>query len=188
MYSSSTDLNVRLQRLGFTPEDLAANRSGVLTERQQQEVAYRQRIYVKNGRIAMLVMWGGFSLLIVGWQVVSLLTGSLTMERFTAELPYVGIALAGMTGCFGFAFIWGLIGGRDLMNGKISVVEGRARVRVREIPGRYQNYPRCEVKIGGRTFLLAERNQFDVFEDGVSYRVFHIRFRPLHIILSAEVL
>src|SRR5690606_14106384 len=109
MYSSSTDLNVRLQRLGFTPEDLAANRSGVLTERQQQEVAYRQRIYVKNGRIAMLVMWGGFSLLIVGWQVVSLLTGSTTMERFTAELPYVGIALAGMTGCFGFAFIWGLI-------------------------------------------------------------------------------
>lgn len=188
MDSPSIDLNARLQRLGFTPEDLAANRNGRLTERQQQDVAYRQRVYVRNGRIMLLVMWVGFVLLIAGSQVVALLSGSTTMERLTADLPYLGLAVLILSSLIGFGFLWSVFSGRDLMNGKISSVEGQARVRMRRLPGRYRNYPRCEVKIGGRTFLLVDQNLFDAFVDGVRYRVFYIRYRPLHVILSAEVL
>jgi hypothetical protein len=188
MTTLSYDLNARLHRLGFSLEDLATNRSGLLTERQQQEVAYRQRIYVRHGRFVILIMWVGFTLLIVGSQIVQFLSGSKTLDSFNAELPYVGLALLILSGIVGFAFLWSIVSGRDLTNGTISSVEGQARVRVRPIAMRYRTYMRCEVKIGRRTFLQADENQFDAFVDGVSYRVFYIRYRPLHVILSAELL
>jgi hypothetical protein len=188
MHSSSIDLNAHLQRLGFTPDDLVANRTGSLTERQKLEVASRQRIYVRNGRFVTLIMWLVFVLLIVASQVVPLISGNKTMESFNHELPYIGLALLILSGIVGFALLWGVISGRDLTSGKISSVEGKARVRIRRLPGRYRDYPRCEVKISGRTFLLPDQNQFDAFMDGVDYRVFYVRYRPLHVILSAEVL
>lgn len=188
MTTSPTDLNARLYTLGFTPEDLAANRTGSLSERQRGEVAYYQRIYVRNGRFVMLIMWVGFALLIVGSQVLPLLSGSKTIDSFNAELPYVGLALLILSALVGFALLWSVFSGRDLMNRTISSAEGQAQVRVRPIAMRYRTYLRCEVKIGGRTFLLADQNQFDAFVDGVSYRVYYIRYRPLHVILSAEVL
>lgn len=44
MTTSPIDLNAPLRQLGFTPEDLAANHAGSLTERQRSEIVYRQRI------------------------------------------------------------------------------------------------------------------------------------------------
>lgn len=177
------DLNARLNRLGFTPEDLAANRADLLTERQCVEVAYRQKIYVRNGRIMLLILWSIFAVLIV-----PLLLGSKDIDTFNAELPSAGLALLLVSGLAGFAFIWGSGSARDLISGKISHAEGRAKVRIRTPGGCYKDYPRCEVKLGRRTFLLADRDQFNAFVDGTPYRVFYVRNVPLHVILSAEVI
>lgn len=188
MTTSPIDLNAQLRQLGFSLEDLAANRSGSLTERQRDEIANRQTIYVRNGRFMLLVMWLGFATVIVGFQLVPLLLGSKSLDSFNAELPYIGLSLLILSGLMGVALVWSIIGARNLMSGTIRVAEGQAKVRIRTLPGRYKHYPRCEVKLGGRTFLLVDRNQFDAFVDGVGYRVFYIPFAPLHVILSAEVI
>ncbi len=174
-------LNERLARaLRFTPDDLRANQERRLTDDQRVLVCSKRRSYVRNGGIALALMWAIFMLLMI----VSVIAQGLKPQ----DLRVLPFALGFITLIFGSVGIGGRIYARDLIREHISAVDGRATTKVARYVSRYGSGVNYELRIGRRKFLLTSESELSAFETGALYRVYYIRYAPLHILLSAEAL
>ena len=178
MSSTLTDRAART--LGFTSADLRANQQGRLTESQRDLAQSKYRSYVRNGLIALLVMWLIFTALLVG----SLIAQGSQPEDMRV-LPYV---IGAMTAIFVLVGIGSLWHGRDLRDGRVRSVEGVAKTKVATYQGRYSRSTGYELTIGGQKFRLISQMELAAFQNGSHYRVYYIRYAPLHVLLSAESL
>ena len=174
-------LDERLQsRLHFSLDDLNANRENRLTDHQRLLVRSKQRAYVHNGSIALGVMWAIFVALMIGSVI-----GQGAKPEDMRVLPYVLLA---MTIIFALVLLFSRLYARDLMAGRISSVEGRADPREVQYQSRYSRGISYQLRIGGRRFLMVSKLELSAFETGARYRVYYIRYAPLHVLLSAEAL
>lgn len=172
--------NPLMQAFGFSPADVISNRHGELTAAQRERLDAKHRDYFRKGNLTILLMWGGFTLLIVGSLV---LQGAPPQDM--EILPY---ALLGLTVFFGAAWLIARFHARNLTRQRFTFAEGQARTKTRK----YYRYGReihaYELRIGRHKFNLLSQDELSAFEDGVTYRVYYVPYAPLHIILSAEAL
>jgi hypothetical protein len=174
-------LNERVKsKLRFSAEDVIANRERRLTDDQWVLVRSKQRAYVRKGTIGLVVMWAIFTVLMI---VAVVAQGAKPQDL--RVLPY---ALGFNTLMFGAVGVGGRIYARDLVSGKISSADGRAVTKKVKYQARYGSGFNYELRIGRRKFLMNSERDLKAFETGVLYRVYYVRYAPLHIILSAEAL
>lgn len=169
-----------MQAFGFSSADQIANRHGELTGAQRERLDAKRRDYFRKGNLTILLMWGGFTLLVV---VSMFLQGAPPQDM--AILPYV---LLGMSAFFCAAWLIARFHARQMPRQRFTFAQGLARTRMRK----YYRYGReihhYELSLGRQKFNLLSQDELSAFEDGVSYRVYYIPYAPMHIILSAEAL
>ncbi|HVU10550.1 MAG TPA: hypothetical protein VHD90_04700 [Phototrophicaceae bacterium] len=168
------------QRVGFTADDLRANQQGKLAERQREIARHKYRASVSNGIRGLLIFWLAFVVLLV---VIQLSAGTQPQDKQAFVYVFVGITLI----LFLIAGI-SLLQGRDLRAGRVFSVEGVAQTRVVQYRSRYGSSTGYELLVGGLKFRLDSREELAGFENGLHYRVYYIRYAPLHVLLSAEAL
>lgn len=180
--------------LKFTDADLKANRSGYLTENQRAEVQSTLAYY---GQVGKRTMWG-FALIIPVLMGIGLLIESNNSAiPMTAWLPGYAIFSAAI---FAFVMAASAFGrfntyrrGRDAREELISQVEGIVKLKIapRSTWNRYPSFSLSVINRGGMgltVFRFSSEKFAKYFVEGERYRVYYLRFPPLHIALSAEPL
>jgi hypothetical protein len=176
--------------LDFNDVDLAANRSGVLSERQRERMA-RLRSRGRSGTVVL----AGVVLAVI------LVAGLLIVPRLSntagsGSSPAVPIAL-GLLGLIAVSMAWSIVRMRralDRFTGAVLQVTGPARTRVRRIRGNVANpsgagfggAPRYELIIGERRFVVASTSVLEAFEDGDTYCGYYVGRGIMTRLLSAE--
>lgn len=178
--------------LDFDDVDLAANRSGVLSERQRERMA-RLR---SRGRSGTVVLAGVVLavLLLAGLLVVARLSNTAV----SGSSPGVPIAL-GVLGLIALSVAWSIVRTRralDRFTGAVLQVTGPARTRTRRIRGSVANpsgsatgfggAPRYVLIIGERRFVVASSSVLEAFEDGDPYCGYYVGRGIMTRLLSAE--
>jgi hypothetical protein len=174
-----------LQRsLGFTDEELEANRNGYLSERQRDGLAERRKLRGCGTRLAVVAFVVSAALLVGAPLVIGGSAGQSTEEAFRQALPYT-LPVAGVFLGVGLFFVVvGYVRSRDLDTGKVSVVEGVVQRSARFIGGKVRRMA-YYVTIGGVRFPV-QKDEFDAFNDGSYCRVYYVKNPPVGIILSVD--
>ncbi|HKP51105.1 MAG TPA: hypothetical protein VJ183_00490 [Chloroflexia bacterium] len=171
--------------LGFTSDDLEANRNGYLTDRQQEMLAERRRLRGCSTLAAVVTFMVSAALLVLA----PLFFGGTTVQNadttFREVLPYTLMAAGILLGTALIFTVTGYVRSSDLTAGKISVIEGKAKLSTRyfskiRMPGYY-------VTVGGVRFQV-QKGEIEAFIDGDSYRVYYVKNPPIEMVLSAEML
>jgi hypothetical protein len=162
----------------FSSADLRANRTGLLSARQQA----RQRAAGASMGLGMLI----FFLVMVGTLGV-IAFGSLasgTSSSLTSPEMLTTLAIAGVV--IGLVIVFGYFSSQKYMAAAraktLQKAEGEAQIgKIREDAAHF------EVKIGRTKIRLLTQEQLDTFQVGTAYRVFYLP-GPVPTILSAEVI
>jgi hypothetical protein len=174
--------------LGFSGDELAANRAGELSDRQLarlRESRARQRT-TSGGRTRTVAITAAIVAVLVAAAVVPRLAGS--HGRSAADIPYLVAAV----------ILIGLLMWRSaaragtsvsrLTGGVVNQAEGVAKVR-RPGAGAEAAGPageaRCELSIGGTRFLVSAA-VLAAFADDRAYRAYYVGDGPKATIVSAE--
>lgn len=168
-----------LQVFAWSMDDLVANRRGSLTPRQQQILARHIAIGSWSSRLAMLVFLGSVAFFIIGAPV-------LIQEESVPQqvLPALGATVVVVLGIVGVFVGIGMRRLRTLRRANISVIEGPMRRATKHIRnGRWTAY---YLWVGGMRFQLMSEQQYKVFVEGRSYRIYYILYPPTQLILSLE--
>lgn len=170
--------------LGFDGEDLKANKEGRLSERQERMVAEMRRLRGCGTRAAVWALVG--SAVLVG--VAPVLFGGVMGQQGGGDagkaLPYT-LGVAGVFLVMALIFVVvGKVRSGDLASGKVSVVEGEARLSTRFIGPRVRMMAYF-VAVGGVRFHV-QKEEFEAFEEGRWYRVYYVKDPPVGVILSVE--
>lgn len=177
--------------IGFSAEELAANRAGELSSRQLAELrASRARQRERSGsRARTLTITAAIVVVLVAAAVLPRLTGS--NGKSSAALPFVAVAviLVALLLWRSAARAGQSVG--QLAGGPVSQAEGVAKTRrpvgtgaaaTAAWPGQDA---RCELSIGGTRFLVTE-TVLAAFTHGRAYRAYYVGHGPHATILSAE--
>jgi len=201
-----------MQRLDFTEEDIAMNRSGVLTADQRGRLGLIPRTSINWGAcviIAALLIFGpmvGYIFLHDSSFSLSSLVNMLMTDRFLQGIMGILTLIIGVPALVLIA--QAAQRAAALRNEKISVAEGQAHLSIKK----YSRTPRSSLSSGtsmtdinvqvGRTkFVLAQETGSDQvvsaplaygpFHEGAQMRVYYVKFSADYlgnIILSAETI
>ncbi|HLY28349.1 MAG TPA: hypothetical protein VKQ72_18520 [Aggregatilineales bacterium] len=178
-----------MQAVPFTAEELNMNRSGTVSEAQ------RARLGKQAGgtQAAALVMFVVFILIIAGifaYLFVFTHTGDSLLKMFTQDpstLPIVGGVLGVVALIIFGSFLRTLLRTSDLRSGKISVAEGKARVKTtRMTVGYVATVATGYELIVGRVKFYVARGVLDNIIEGAKYRIYYVKNYPMHAVLSLE--
>lgn len=182
--------NQRLaEKLEFAPEELAINKAGLMSERQQKVLRTTVQLRRASRSFAIVFFLLSLGVLwIVGYSLMQeeqdSLKSSVQYNLIVAVWISVGIVLAVIFG----VFIW-LDRSRaaELRAGIISVAEGPAHLSMKEIKGaRMYGMLAHYISVGGVEFQLLGAKQYSAFDQGSKYRIFYIKNPPTQTIMSAE--
>lgn len=190
-YTGTSDSqNQRLaEALEFTPDELALNKAGLLSERQDKLVEQAIRWRRTSGRWSVFVLFLSLGVLwLVGF---TLIQEEFDSQKLQSQLPiiYGSWLLIGGVVLAVFAFFFWLDRSRlaELQSRKISIIAGPASLAIRELKGaRLYGMLAYYLKIGQVQFQLAGESQYKAFEQGRSYRIIYIKNPPTQTILSVE--
>jgi hypothetical protein len=172
----------RLRRaFSFDADDLAANRVGQLTARQEATVdAIRAS---RRQRLALI--WGILGLALVPTVILLLVfQNSETIRRqWTMFIP-LGVAIVLIAGFILIETIADYRRTHDLRQRRISQIEGIAA----RSSARHVRYLAHFLEIGPVRFEITPTDQWEAIDEGQPYRVFYIASPPKHTILSIEAL
>jgi len=167
-----------MQAFTFSEEDLAANRQGLLTDRQRQMVADQVRLARVSSVLALLSVLGSI-LVFVGMAVLTE-QGSIPPQA----IPYLagtGLILICIAGIFIFI---GLRRLHTLRAEKISIATGPLRLTTKRFQhGRWTGY---YATIDAIRFQLASKRQFEALNEDSTYQIYFLHYPPTHLILSLE--
>jgi hypothetical protein len=181
-----------LPALGFTAEDLDANRQGVLTERQRAQVDTLHR----QGGIAVLV--AGVIIVLtfaaIGSYVLFLAPTGEALRRGPMG-PMIPLVLGGAVLLVLASLAGSVRRQRSLRAGRVSAVEGKAKLRSRQVSGAMAAVAEATgadlrastIKVAGTKFHVDEAT-VQAFKEGALYRIYYVKNAPIHLILSAEAL
>jgi hypothetical protein len=160
-------------------DDLVANRGGSLTTRQQQLLAQHIAIGSTSSRIAIWMFLGSAAFLLIGAPFL-INEGPIPQQ----VLPYfVGTVLV-VLGIVGVFVGIGMRRVQLLRRAHISVIEGPIRRTTKRI--RQARWIAYYLWIGGMRFQLTSEQQWEVFVEGRTYRIYYIHYPPTQLILSLE--
>ena len=182
------------EALGFSADELAANRAGELSGRQlmmlrESRARQRQR---SGGRARALTITAAIVVVLVAAAVLPRLAGS--NGKSSGSLPFVAVAviLIGLLMWRSAARAGQSVG--PLTGGAVSQAEGVAKTRRHGGPAGTAGHSaapgsdqaaRCELSIGGTRFLVTEA-VLAAFTDGRAYRVYYVGQGLRATIVSAE--
>jgi hypothetical protein len=179
--------------LDFSTDELAANRTGQLSERQAAKLrTARSRSRAATGVVAMVAL-----AFIVVVAVVLLPRLSAGKHPSSSEVPYVVGALILVALVMSQAVFRTRRALNQTVAGRISMAEGVARTRVHRmggnvgdpqsgIPGR-PGGARCELTIGGIRFFV-NPSVLAAFSDGRAYRGYYVGQEFHATLVSAELI
>lgn len=167
-----------IHELDFTPDDLAANRNGSLSDRQRER----------------LMQWDRKTRQMIGYAIVffALATAAAVAYEFfrtggTLELfarrqtPFVLIVLAVFLGVLILTTLIMQINNRALKRGKLTVIEGKVKVETVDVNMRgVPPYTVTTVRIERVSFRFLHPQSGAHFVDGKRHRVYVIRV-PLFV-------
>ena len=167
-----------MKAFAFSAEDLAANRQGLLTDRQRQLVANQVRLVRINSVLALLSVLG--SILVFVGMAVFAEQGPIPPQA----IPYLagtGLSLLCIVGVFIFI---GLRRLHTLRAEKISMTTGTIHLTTKRFKhGRWIGYYATSDAI---RFQLASKQQFEALNEGTRYQIYFLNYPPTHLILSLE--
>ena len=205
--------NRMMQRLDFTEEDIAANRSGVLTADQKGRLGLMPRTSINWGAcviIAALLIFGpiiGYVLLRGSSLSLTSLLNLLMTDRFLQGIVGISTLVVGVPALVLIA--QAAQRAAALRNERISMAEGKAHLSIKK----YNSAPRTRgsslssakmmtdinVQVGRTKFVLAQETGGDQvvsaplaygpFHEGAQMRVYYVKLSADYlgnIILSAE--
>ncbi|WP_420632047.1 hypothetical protein [Candidatus Leptofilum sp.] len=178
--SNSTNIPKLNEAFSFNADALAKNRSGILTGVQVKRVQKYQQARGCGQRAAAIAF---------GLTAVAFLAAALFLDASGIEnaRPF----LVGFAGGFGGLFLLALardyLSGRDLAQGKISVMEGKVQTWSKEVktPDRRLGTA-FFFKIGRKTYQLETAQQMATLQQNQTYRFYFVKNGRVPIILSVE--
>lgn len=181
-----TDRNTLLQRLlDFTPQDLAINRTGALTDAQQAQLKSLQgcqQTSILISIVMFIVIIGG----IAGYFAFLMPDREQFTQMFDRN-PEMGVIVVAVLGVVLLVMVGSYLRtvgrARRLSRGEISTVTGN--VKLKEINSRYGTSGQIRV---GREKFIVTADILDAFVDDGMYVIYYVKNPPLHHILSAEAL
>jgi hypothetical protein len=187
-----------MQALEFTRDDLAANRSGVMTETQKERFRARMRRGQKQGIVIMMLV------LLVTMGVVAFLVfgnaeeGSGLRQAIEQSPEIIAIGLGGSLLLYLAIVVFAFLRIRRMSSGNLRVhsIEGQVKLKSSELPGYTAagaiasaagaQTRICEIKIG-RTSMYTDEESFEAFEDGGAYRIYYVGNKRAPVIIAAEL-
>lgn len=162
-----------LYELDFTDEDLAANRSGELTEHQRARLTQWDKTTRQMIGYGIMV-FALISAAMIGFEFIR--TGG-TLELFAQrQTPFVLIILGVFLAAMMLITVLVQINSRAVKRGKISTVEGKARVDTYDVNMRgTPPYRLTTVRIEKTQFRFLHPLSAAVFTDGKRFRVYLLR-------------
>ncbi len=183
--------------LEFTPADLAANQRGQITPDQQAKLSKLSRSSGTWGLVSgiiILLMFVG-----IGSYVLYFAPSAAAMRASIASDPQTRAVLSGVGGfvaliVFG-SLIMALLRARSVGKGTVRAVEGavdlvaitlnlETHLIAKAISGQGRM---CMIKIGGMKFHVTEA-VLAAFKHQAPYRIYYVKNKPTHVLLSAEAL
>ena len=167
-----------MQAFNFSAEDLAANRQGLLTNRQRQMVANQVKLVRISSTLALSSVLG--SMLVFVGMAVFAEQGPIPPQA----IPYLagtGLILLCIVGMFIFI---GLRRLHTLRAEKISMTTGLIHLTTKRFRrGRWTGY---YATIDAIRFQLASKQQFEALNEDSTYQIYFLNYPPTHLILSLE--
>lgn len=164
----------------FTEEDLMANGSGCLTEKQKDMLKSYRKQQGCGFRWAVIAI--SVSLLIMFFVFLS--GSSRDPAGFQQSLPYFIGFLGFAAALFGFFLALGRYRSRHVRSATVTAAEGRPRIWTRE----YRTGTGYFAEAGGVRFRLLTREQMEVLNEDRYYRIHFVRNPPVHVILSLQAI
>ncbi len=189
-----------MQALNFTADDLAANRKGVLTAMQQEDL----KSLVAAGTRIMLVIAGIVILIVVGVCVYAVLSSQGILpasEMFTAETtPWILGVMSIVMVFYVIMILNGASRSRAMGSGKAKVkgLTGKIKIKTNRMhahgmAGAVANVSGAgdvsyTLKVGKEKIYTTDDRVLDAFQEGITYRVYVVGRKPGYIIVSAEAM
>lgn len=184
------------EALGFSPDELAANRAGELSGRQLvmlRETRARQRAR-SGGRTRTVAITAAVVAVLVAAVVLPRLAGS--RGKSPADVPFLVAAVILIALLMWRSAARAGSSVSQLGGGAVSQAEGVAKTgrpgagqggdgAGPELAGRQAAQARCELSIGGTRFMVSAA-VLAAFSGGRAYRVYYTGQGPRATILSAE--
>jgi len=190
------------QGLDFTPEDLASNDRGQLSDRQKTVLG----MWINSGpkelrrgcRAAMLLLPLLFLALLIALFIlvagdtarglVNGISGFMTNNPagLIFVIPVLILIVSGLNSARIEARWRGYIRQIQQSTDNAVMVSRKGVVRRRTIPGRY-GQATAYIVIKGKWLQVLETRQYEAFRDGVAYQVYYLEIGPLPYWLSARV-
>ncbi len=181
---SKNDRNVTLaQVFKFSEAELQANRQGRVAAGQMKTLASSRNARLMS-MIAYAVMLGLALLVCIGVGVSLLVDRGESTTRLAILFAMLVVMLALGGGAANYYFR-----SRDVLAGKVSRMEGPAKLFTREYRDEGMDLGTgWFVKLGSKEFRLLSAEQYAAFEESASYRIYYLKNYPLETILSVEAL
>ncbi len=167
-----------IYELDFTPDDLAANRNGSLSDRQRERLLQWDRGVRQIIGTAILI----FALATAGMIGFEFFRTGGTLELFARrQTPFVLIVLAVFLGVLILTTLIVQINSRAIKRGKLAVIEGKAKVETFDVSMRgVPPYTLTTVRIERAFFRFLRPQSGAHFADGKRHRMYVIRM-PLFV-------
>lgn len=174
----------------FTPEDLAANRQGKLTEGQNLRLQKEFSASEDLGKKIVFWMWAAAILLVIVMLVIGLpslsgpVFGTPGKKREPDTLKWALVAFSGITvACAAFCHLFVFIAKK----GRQNLTDNLPVFTVTGIAAKSEYDTWYTLKINDREFVYSDEDDpvYNAFEAGRSYTVYYI-FNTSYIIVSAE--
>ncbi|MBC8098282.1 MAG: hypothetical protein H7Y11_02460 [Armatimonadetes bacterium] len=186
------------QRLDFTPQELALNQRGEMSERQYAALLTYLKPSSALGRgCGRVMLFLPLMLLAIPVGVFFAYAGERASAIASVLLSQPVILLCAavlLVTSLLITLVYVIVGGgwqRTMQgiresqdNAELVEVSGMARRKM--VPGRYS--PMLFIVINRKQLRVLKRPQFDAFQDGSAYRIHYIQLGPLPFLLSASVL
>ncbi|WP_420644836.1 hypothetical protein [Candidatus Leptofilum sp.] len=178
--SNSANIPTLFEAFSFNADVLAKNRSGILTGAQVKRVQQYQQVRGCGQRAAAIAL----GVTAVAFFAIAMLLDAPGIE--TAR-PF----LIGFSGGFGGLFLLALardyLAGRDLAQGRISVMEGSVQTWSKEIKTPDRRLGTAYFfKIGRKTYQLETAQQMAALQENQPYRIYFVKNGRVPIILSVK--
>jgi hypothetical protein len=184
-----------MQTIGFTPQDLEANRQGYLSETQKQRFA----AYLGQGQRTTLIIAAiviVITIFVVGGQFLVNGSAAQGLKEVFAKTPYILLIPIGAIVLWFGMIAYSMMKTNRMKDGNVKVSNVTGKVKLTEIraygsvglimqatSGTHKSY---EIKVG-RQKIMADEVTIRAFQQGGVYRIYFLKFNPVGLLISAEV-
>lgn len=165
--------------LGFSAEELALNRAGHVSDRQQQLL----------GRVEKTTNVASVMMIVVVLVFVGVAVG-VSASSSSQLAPVIAGAVALVVVVMGFSIRRTIRAGARVATARVQHAEGPVKHHVVRF-GESVDAPgsggiRFDIRVGGEQLTVPTQAAMETFTEGAPYRVHFVREASLHVLLSAE--